>query len=303
MCPNTDYITHLTSLSIIEISGDDASSFLQAQMTGDINKLKDGESQFSAWCNAAGKVIATFIVSRNIDRYYLILPVDILDTVYRRLKMYVFRAKVNLSYMTNSHTCLGACMQNPETVQNEFINKVFSSIKIPVPNDPTRVIFISANNEMPALFAGIAAHGTRIIPDESWQITDMTTGIPWICHATSEQFLPQELNLEPLGGLSYNKGCYPGQEIIARLHFRGRQKRQLCTGYIQTSGPLPAPGINLPSQTESQTAGAILNCVRESDSLVRVLAVIDTEKTGTDTVTLGNGDLLHLTLVSDQSDS
>lgn len=298
-----NFITRLAYLGVIEITGDDASSFLQAQFTSDIDQLPDRHSQFSAWCNAAGRVIASFIITRTADRYYLILPVDILNAVCRRLKMYVLRARVSLVDMTDSHHCLGTYMPDTATGLDELINWDYSSIKVPVPNDPARAILITAKNEVPSFLAGIAAHGIKITTDGQWLLQDIAAGIPWIYTQTSEQALPQELNLESLGGLSYNKGCYPGQEIIARLHFRGRQKRSLCTAYIETAGPVPVTGAKLPGQTDTQSAGSILYGVRESEGLVRILAVIDTEQAGTDSLALGDGELLHFSPVSPQADT
>jgi len=117
-----------------------------------------------------------------------------------------------------------------------------------------------------------------------WQLADIQDGIPWITTPTSAELMPAELNLERLDGLSYNKGCYPGQEIIARLHFRGKLKRRLCHAYIDSQQPTLSAGARLYIGGELVLAGIVINCVQDPGNRMRLLAVIDTETTGTGTV-------------------
>lgn len=288
------YVTPLPYLGVLEINGEDARDFLHGQLTSDISQLVEGQTSWSAWCNAQGRVIATFIITQTAGHYYLILPIDMIETVCRRLKMFVLRSKVKVDDISERYGCLGIKIDQSEFDLHELLNWDFSIVHAAVPNDPTRAIWITARNEMPTLFAGLGAHGIPITDDLQWSLQDIESGMPWIHLQTSEQFLPQELNLEPLGGLSYSKGCYPGQEIIARLHFRGRQKRRLFTGTIGT--PL-ATGTTLLTPAGTQTAGVVLGSTRKSSNNIRLLAIIDTGLASTDVVMLEDGTSLHVTPV------
>lgn len=269
-----NYVTHLPSLGILEISGNDARSFLHGQLTSDILSLEEGQSSWSAWCQANGRVITTLLITMTAGHYYLILPADMAEAVHKRLKMFVLRAQVKVDNISDRYACLGAHIDPAET-EADPINWDFSIIRARLPNDEQRTHWITGRSELTALLSGLASNGIRIINDQRWQQQDINSGIVWISAATTDQALPQELGLEQLHGLSYDKGCYPGQEIIARLHFRGRQKRQLCTARSDT----PAlPGTTVSNATGTNT-GLVLAAAREIDGKTLLLLLVDTELT------------------------
>lgn len=287
------YTAPLISLGIIEIYGEDARDFLHGQLTSDIRLLTEGQSAWSAWCQANGRVIATFIVTLAAGHYYLILPVDMVEATCRRLKMFVLRSKVNIDDITGSHGCIGVNLDRNEFKPDELLHRDFSIVPAAVPNDPARAIWITAHHELPALFAGLDAPGTGTIDEQRWRLQDVLAGMPWVHTQTSEQALPQELNLERLGGLSYDKGCYPGQEIIARMHFRGQLKRRLCKGTLESGHPLPAPGTKLSGATETHSAGLVLTAARGPDENAYLLMIVDTGLATGGTAGLENGTLVH----------
>jgi len=288
-----NYISRLAHLGVIEVNGEDAASFLQAQLTSEIDQLADQQSQFSAWCNPRGRVIANFIVTRSGSHYFLIIPVDLIETICKRLKMFVLRARVSILNRTDEYGCLGVYTDDALTNIDQLVNWDYSAIKVTIPQYPARTILISARNEMPSLLSGMAAHGIEIVEVYRWQLLDIQTGVPWIYPTTSEQLLPQELDLENTGALSYNKGCYPGQEIIARLHFRGQVKRGLYTGQFKSRDSIPVPGMKLFTGAKTRSIGILINSVRESADNIASLAVINIDAAGKQTMVLEDGGVFH----------
>ena len=270
------YLTSLPSFGVIEVSGEDASAFLQGQFTSNLSAIDEHGHQFSAWCNAQGRVICTLRVILHDNRYLLVLPRELIASVCQRLKMYVLRSKVVVTDQSSHYCCIGqsGIPTDPE---------VLAAIRVTLDSDRT-LMLVTADQQISV---------TTPNAEQLWQLADIRAGIPWICPQTSAELLPQELALEPLGALSYNKGCYPGQEIIARLHFRGRVKRSLYQGYLEPTGIEPEIGAKIIGHTGAQTFGLVVNRVRESQSRVAVLAVIDPDLAATDTLQLESGVTLH----------
>jgi len=280
-----NYVTRLEGFGILEITGEDAPSFLQAQFTSNINELMDQESRFSAWCNAQGRVICTLLVIRSQDRYLLLLPREMVQTICQRLKMFILRAKVSITDRSLHYIGVGFLGDQAEAIADQIsiISEPFVKTTIRI-STSQRIILLLPTDQL-AAFTSRLADATYSLTDEcAWQLADIQDGIPWITPPISGELMPAELNLERLGGLSYNKGCYPGQEIIARLHFRGKLKRRLCQAYIDSQHPVLSAGARLHTGAEPVLAGIVIVCVQDSGHRMRLLAVIDTEITGTGTV-------------------
>lgn len=215
-------------LAPLRIDGTDAAGFLHGQFTTDVTGLASGRSGLSAWCDPKGRVIATFILARLEETFWLLLPGILKETFIKRLQMYVLRADVTI------------VEASPST---EEISEL-----------PTYV---------------------TVTDDCNREITFIRHGIPWISPATSGRFLPQELNLDNLNALSYTKGCYPGQEIIARLRYRGRVKRGLCHAVTDNSAFL-APGAALTLSGEERSIGTVVNSA-VTDKGQELLVVLERE--------------------------
>ena len=198
-------------LTPIRIDGADASGFLHGQFTTDVTGLVPGQAGLSAWCDPKGRVVATFILARLDETFWLLLPKALKESFLKRLKMYVLRADVNI------------------------VDAGVETEKIP---------------ELPTYPSGIDA--------DALEMTSIRQGIPWLRPETSGRFLPQELNLDHLDAVSFTKGCYPGQEIIARLRYRGAVKRRLCYATTDSKTPL-APGTALIASGEEKNIGAVVN--------------------------------------------
>ena len=256
------FIPSLPSLALIEVSGADAPEFLHGQFTNEVLGLEDGKATLSAWCNPKGRVIATFLLCRSGDRYWLALPQALETAFLRRLKMYVLRASVNIAMADQGLTLAG--MIGAPAAQRRAAG-VFPVIS-PAAGLPDLALVIAGPGTL---------HELRTDPEgneQAWDAANLRRGVPWLGEQTSERFLPQELNLDALGALSYDKGCYPGQEIIARLRYRGEVKRLLRRATAE--GPLtPRPGAALTLPGETKTIGAVISAVSgpEASELLAVL--------------------------------
>lgn len=251
------FIPSLPSLALIEVSGADAPEFLHGQFTNDVLGLEDGKATLSAWCNPKGRVIATFLLCRcSNDRYWLALPQSLTTAFLRRLKLYVLRASVHIAVADEALTLAGLI---GAPAGQSCAAGVFPVVSPAAGLNNDLTIVIAGPEALRELRTG--AEGN----EQAWDAANIRRGIPWLGGETSERFLPQELNLEALGALSYDKGCYPGQEIIARLRYRGEIKRLLRRATAEGAlTPRPGAGLTLPGETK--TIGAVISAVSGPDA-------------------------------------
>lgn len=249
------FIPSLPSLALIEASGADAPEFLHGQFTNEVLGLDDGKATLSAWCNPKGRVIATFLLCRSGDRYWLALPRALETAFLRRLKLYVLRASVNIAMADQGLTLAG--MIGAPAAQGRAA-EVFPVVS-PAAGLKDLALVIAEPGTLRELRTSPAGN------EQAWDAANIRRGIPWLGEQTSERFLPQELNLDALGALSYDKGCYPGQEIIARLRYRGEVKRLLRRATAEaTLAPRPGAVLTLPGETK--TIGAVISAVSGSEA-------------------------------------
>jgi folate-binding protein YgfZ len=209
----------LTYLSAIRFSGSDAGEFLHNQLSSDVLALADRESVFACYCEPKGRVLALLLVSKIADHYYVILSNELAGLVSKRLKMYVMRSKVDIDVLETSKV-LG--LQKAAALNLE----ASPALSIPVPGG-NNWFEISPDNS--------AEESGQELCD-AWKASELISGISWLGSETSGQFLPQMLGFDQIGAVNYRKGCYPGQEIVARTHYLGKVKRH--PRVLKTSGKL-----------------------------------------------------------------
>lgn len=271
----------LSHMGIIHVSGADAATFLQGQLSNDIAETKQG-SQLSAYCTAQGRMVTIFRIIRNKEDFLLILPQSLQETVLKRLKMFVLRAKVTLS-TEHSFTIIG--------LVGPGIPSLLAQWQVPVPLYPhvaeaTDVSIISLPGpHMRYMILGPSAtvlsywqKSTQLLArvgTHAWRWLDIVAGLPTITPATSEAFVPQMANLDLIGGIAFRKGCYPGQEIVARTHYLGRLKQRMYRATLPAQSPLPQPGATLTAPNlPGQTAGTIIDAQYDPDGKIDLLAII-----------------------------
>jgi tRNA-modifying protein YgfZ len=204
------------ALGVIAFRGADAASFLQGQLSADLVKLAPGSSTFAGLHNPQGRAIALLAIARtSAEEFLAVVPRQLLEPVIQRLRKYVFRAKVRIEDASPTFRVLGV---SADTASDGVVIRWGS-----------RSLHLVPGSEPGA-----------DVDRDGWELADIRDGIPQIYPATSEAFVAQMLNLDLLGGIAFDKGCYTGQEVIARAHYRGRVKRRLQRW--RTAGSAPTPG-------------------------------------------------------------
>ena len=195
---------HLSNRALLKISGNDAESFLQSQFSNDIGELNNSSVQLSAYCQHQGKILSLFWVIRQAEGFYLSFPADLLDSIQSRLKMFVIMADVIIEDVSSRLTQIGVLEE-----------KYSPSFRI---NEKMSLIIIE-NMDLSSFDIGA---------NDSWDKACIDCHLPDVFLPTVEKFVPQMLNLDiNEKGVSFSKGCYPGQEVVARLHYLGSAKRRL----------------------------------------------------------------------------
>jgi folate-binding protein YgfZ len=184
-----------------------------------VNELADTKTSLGAHCNPQGRVISLFRIFLYGDNYYLQMPRELLPIAIAALKKYAVFFKVNLQDVSDEFTQIGYIGQEPSLQKDAFILKI-SGIE-------PRYEVISKNQNT-----------TASNSENNWKYLDIKNGIPAIYPETSEKFLPHEIDLPKLNGVSFKKGCYTGQEIIARMEYRGKLKNHLYHAHVETDSKL-----------------------------------------------------------------
>lgn len=242
-------VSRLDHLRVVRIQGEDAESFLHGQFSSDVKGLPPGEQQPGAYCNPKGRAIAVYRLLRDEEGFNLLLPADLVDIVVRRLTLFRMRSKVDIDIAGDS-VVVG-------TIGNQLpaINDCWTL-------DPSRALTLMSESA----FEGILAD-SMALDAAAWKLGEILALEPQVYAATSEEFIPQQINLDLVGGVSFTKGCYPGQEIIARVRYLGKIKQRMLAAMTRPGELTVEPGTPLFSADRpDQKSGMVVDAVRIGDS-------------------------------------
>ncbi|GHU26390.1 folate-binding protein [Betaproteobacteria bacterium] len=304
-------VAPLTHLNLIECAGDDAKSFLHNQLTSDVNHLEAANAQYAAWCSPKGRMLTSFVLFRRDADYLALLSADLREFIQKRLQVYVLRSKVKISDRSADYEIIGlsgpqatAALQNagleaPATAMATTVTTGLANASV-IRLDDKRYIVIVASGSAARTWQQLSAIATPA-GTPVWQWLDIAAGIPWITEATREAFVPQMANFDRIGGISFHKGCYPGQEVIARIRYLGKIKRHLYRARAASpiTAGMPIFSAQVTTQIPDPLCGQIANAAAAPGGGCNVLAVIledATDKgglhvTSTDGGTIGLTDL------------
>jgi folate-binding protein YgfZ len=277
----------LTQFGIIDTTGDDAAAFLHTQLTSDVQHLDASTARLAGYCSPKGRLLASFLMWRCGEAVRLMLAADIQATVQKRLSMFVMRAKAKLADATPSLTAVGFAGDvrhalshlfdaMPDGVHVKVDGPLGSLIRVPDAVGRPRFLWVGPKAEVEPRLAALEKQLTRA-PAEVWDWLDIHAGEPRITQPVSEQFVPQMVNFDVLGGVNFKKGCYPGQEIVARSQYRGTIKRRTALAHAVAA----KPGDELfHSDDPGQPCGLVINVAPAPkggvDALVEIkLAALD----------------------------
>jgi len=238
---------------LLHLTGSDARAFLHAQLTNNIEALAADRACLAGWCSAKGRLLASFLVVPHEGGYLLQLARDLAPPVAKRLAMFVLRSKVKLSDASQEWMQYG--------LWGDGCAARLEALGIPLPPEPLgvasgsgwRAVRLAAERFLLLGKSRIETNATS----QDWALEDIRAGMAQVTQATQDLFVPQMVNFERIGALDFKKGCYPGQEVVARSQYRGQMKRRM----VRVRAPVPlAPGQDLYSDDfPGQASGTVVN--------------------------------------------
>ena len=291
------HVVLLKQTGLLAIEGEDAVQFIHGQLSNDIEHLGSNQARLAAYCNPQGRMLALFHAWKSSGKVWLTVPLDILPALQKRLQMYVLRAKVTLSDESGNMAILGiggekggeALSKWFETLPSEPFGKTENEFGVLVRVADAfgfpRYLLTIAEARLQAVESELSS--TLSVCDESgWTMGDIKAGVPQITLPVQDKFIPQMVNLEQAGGLSFKKGCYPGQEVIARSQYKGTVKRRMFHGMAELPfEDNPPIDVNMTAGADivdstGQACGTIVSSARRDNNRVDFLAVVQTEAIG-----------------------
>ncbi|HIJ22574.1 MAG: folate-binding protein YgfZ [Gammaproteobacteria bacterium] len=304
-----DIMCDLSHLSVLEVSGEESAEFLQNQFTNDIQALQSGSCQLNGWCTPKGRMVALFQTIRmSEERFLLLCPAELSEGLIKRLQMFVFRSKVSIRDRSDSTIRIGLSGRDaeqqlstlssppPAEIDSASFDDNITVIRAHPALFPRFLILIDLIEAARKLWSHLDVRATAV-GHHCWELLNIRAGIPSVVESTQESFIPQMLNLQAINGLSFTKGCYPGQEIVARMEYLGKLKRGLFHITLSGEHDLSA-GDTLYSESSKsgQGAGEIVAVERNGDNGWEGLAVIEVSAAESDNLTLDQSATISVTI-------
>lgn len=265
----------LDKTATIRVEGDDRIQFLQGQLTQDINLISQDKALYAGFCNPKGRVLAFMLCYVAHESIHIQLDNSIKESILKKLKMYVLRSKVSLNLLEETFTSIGfvgtkaLVERNIQAPKNHLDIVQYQDVMIiRIGQDGERYQLMgeaSKVNEFIKL--NFSAYSTMSLDD--WNNLNILDGIPDIYPTTQEAFIPQSLNMDLIEGINFKKGCYTGQEIVARTHYLGKVKRRMYRAFIKSHLDLN-PGDQILNKNGEET-GQLVRSAKENNEKTNLL--------------------------------
>ena len=274
-------IAHLSHLSLLQIEGEDSLNFLQGQLTNDIRLLDGKQTQYAGYCTPKGRMLALFLAFAHAGHYHLLAPAAQTEALIKRLRMFILRSKVTIQEKPDV-ICLGLAGAQVESVLKVHFGEVPQQAHSMVTLNDVTLIRLPSDHPMWLLFTAesmVEEVLNKLIPTctpvgkAAWESLQIQAALPQVVPATQEAFVPQMLNLDVLNGISFKKGCYTGQEIVARTHYLGSVKRRMQRAYIASTTEVIA-GDKITVAGSDDAVGMVVNAAPALDGGTDVLVEI-----------------------------
>jgi tRNA-modifying protein YgfZ len=297
-------VCDLAPLASIRVVGADAAAFLQGQLTSDVTAVEPGAAQYSAWCSAKGRMLANFLLlRRDATTFEILLPSSMIDAVRKRLAVFVLRSRVTIEDASGESVRVGVGGPGAASALRA------ASVDVPAafrwrPLDRGWIVGVAGGRYIASLSVDDAerfwermSKVARPAGFPAWQWLTVRAGIPIVTAATTERLVPQMANWDALDGVSFRKGCYTGQEIVARTQYLGRLKERTVLAHVE--GQAPEPGEKLYSAAfGDQSCGTVLNAASSPDGGSDFLAALQVAATESGDVHLGSPGGSRITLLT-----
>jgi folate-binding protein YgfZ len=269
---NLQRLSPSMAFQVLEFKGPDAASFLLSQLTNQLPEA--GQHQLQGYCSAKGRLLAILrLWSPGPERFLALLPKALAEQTAKRLRMFVLRAKVVITPLP--HEVHGAWLHTAQPAPGEVLSLDEDGFALGVsagPSGAARAWIITQASKPPAATEPSAAR------QDDWLAEDMACGQAWIWPETMEQFVPQMVNLELVGGVSFTKGCYPGQEVVARSHYLGKLKTRMFL--VRWQGAAASPGQTVCDGAGEVQGDVVMSAQQGEHSLALISAQLDAWKAG-----------------------
>ena len=278
-------IMALSHFGLIRATGEDADKFLQGQFTNDVREVDENRFQMNSHCTPKGRMLANFLVLRHAEGLLLQMPLETHELLMKQLPKFILMSKVRIEDATDSLVCMGVAGPAAETVMGRHIKAL--------PDEPGTLVreggvtLMRMPGEMPRFellgdveaviewWKALSPEAT-VTASDYWSLLDIRAGIPTIYRSTSETFIPQMTNMQLIDGVSFIKGCYTGQEVVARMRYLGKLKRRMYLASADTNS-CPKPGDELFSDASSsgQWTGKVVDAQPSPNGGCELLSVLE----------------------------
>ncbi|WMW78900.1 folate-binding protein [Undibacterium cyanobacteriorum] len=298
------FICQLQDQALLKVTGEDAATFLHSQLSNDVERLKEGEARYAAYCSAKGRMLASFYYWKYQDAIFLQCAADLLPSLQKRLQMFVLRSKVKIEDVSNQFKTFGLGVNNAESAQllstplPQKVNEVSASeTHFLIRRDDCLglsryMLLVETAEQAASSFTHLQGFTAQlpIVNARMWRVGQIYAGIAQVNDKIKEQFVPQMLNFELIGGVNFRKGCYPGQEIVARSQYLGKLKRRMTIASIDGADlALATAGQEIFAKSDpEQPCGMIVTAEFDLDGTVIVLVEIKLAAHEEGQVFLGN---------------
>lgn len=276
------FLCALTHLGVIAATGDDAEHFLHNQLSNDVTGLDESHAHLAGFCSPKGRLLATLLIWKSGGQVLMALPRELLAPTMKRLQMFVLRSKVTLQDVSNQLAVIGVAGADLSLPAQPWQRSALDGgmlLRVPDAAPLPRALWIGPADAAPQRWTEWSAR-LPVAPSSQWRWSEIIAGLPQVLTATREQFVPQMINFELVGGVNFRKGCYPGQEIVARSQYLGKLKRRALLAF--TDDASVTAGVEVFSEVDpAQPCGMIVNAERGPDGRTACLVEIKMEVAGT----------------------
>ena len=290
-------LANLSHMGLIKVVGEQGRSFIHGQVTTDISSLADDQWRWGAHCDPKGKMLASFRTFAIQDALFMLMPKDAIEVDLPQLQKYAVFSKATLSNASAEWTLLGVAGEQA----SQFVNKHFGDIQQELTliengailKDAERFILVLTPDAAAAL---VAQSELSVFDASAWQALEIAAGYPNLAASHASQYVPQMCNLQAVNGISFNKGCYMGQETIARMKYRGGNKRALYILRGHTSLQITlASGLEIAMEDSFRRGGQIIEFVQRGNQVL-LTAVLPNDTPNDTQLRFADDEQSHLTI-------
>jgi folate-binding protein YgfZ len=286
----------LSQFGLLKVSGEDAQSFLQNLLSNDIREVTSTRAQLSSFNNAKGRMLASMLIWRDGNDYVLQLHHSLCEPIRKKLSMYVLRSKVKIADVSAELVCIGVAGSDArKTLQVLYPALPQQAMEVATQGEDSILcreanLFQITTTPQHAIELWQALSALHAVGSACWDWLDIRAGVPFVQVATLETFVPQMLNFEVIGGVNFKKGCYPGQEVVARMHYLGKASRRMYLAHLDATTEAKAGDALFSTVSAEQSCGTVVDAQLSPKGGIDLLAVVQTASHESASVHLGKID-------------